>query len=319
LKPVEPEGSTGFFFSGYKTMPSLTSRFTSPISLAILCYLIWGFVPLFYIPVHAFGGGALEIIAHRSLWAVVWAGGLVFLTRQWPDVFAAFASKYLRWMLLLTSVLVATNWGVYVWAVTNGHTIESSLGYYLNPLLNMAAGAVLFKERLDNWGKGAIALAAIGVVIQALAIGHVPWIALILALTFGSYGIMRKQLAVPALAGLFVECAYLFLPAIIYLVWFEATGQGHFFAPTNAFWFMMTGPVTVLPLVLFSHVARRLPLSTMGFIQFIGPTATLVIGLFQGEPFTLLRGISFAFIWLGAGVFAFGAWRRLKAIKPIEV
>jgi chloramphenicol-sensitive protein RarD len=182
----------------------------------------------------------------------------------------------------------------------------------------MAAGAVLFKERLDKWGKGAIALAAIGVVIQALAIGHVPWIALILAGTFGSYGILRKQLAVPALAGLFVECAYLFVPAIVYLVWFEATGQGHFFAPTNAFWFMMTGPVTVLPLVLFSHVARRLPLSTMGFIQFIGPTATLVIGLFQGEAFTVLRGVSFAFIWAGAMVFAFGAWRRLKAIKVVE-
>ena len=298
-------------------MSSLTSRFTSPISLAIVCSLIWGFVPLLYIPIHNFGGGALEIIAHRSLWAVVWAGALVFVTKQWPDVFAAFASKHMRSMLLLTSALIAGNWGVYVWAVTNGHTIESSLGYYLNPLLNMAAGAVLFKERLDNWGKGAIALAAIGVVIQALAIGHVPWIALFLAITFGSYGILRKQLVVPALAGLFVECAYLFVPAIIYLVWFETTGQGHFFAPSHAFWFMMTGPITVLPLVLFSYVARRLPLSTMGFIQFIGPTSTLVIGLFQGEAFTPLRGVSFAFIWAGAMVFAFGAWRRLKAIKPV--
>lgn len=299
-------------------MSSLTSRLSSPISLAILCYLIWGFVPLFYIPIHNFGGGAVEIIAHRSIWAVVWAAGLVFLTKQWPDVFAAFASAHLRWMLLLTSVLVATNWGVYVWAVTNGHTIESSLGYYLNPLLNMAAGAVLFKERLDNWGKGAIALAAIGVVIQALAIGHVPWIALILAGTFGSYGILRKQLAVNALAGLFVECAYMFLPALIYLVWLEGAQHGHFFKPSQAFWFVLTGPVTVLPLVLFSYVARRLPLSTMGFIQFIGPTSTLAIGLLQGEAFTLLRGVSFAFIWAGAMVFAFGAWRRLKAIRPAE-
>lgn len=299
-------------------MSTLTSRLSSPISLAIFCYLIWGFVPLFYLPIHAFGGGALEIIAHRSVWALAWAAGLVFFTRQWPDVFAAFASAHLRTMLLITSILVATNWGVYVWAVTSGHTIESALGYYLNPLLNMAAGAVLFKERLDNWGKSAIALAAVGVVIQALAIGHVPWIALTLAVTFGSYGILRKQLVVPALAGLFVECAYLFLPALIYLVWFESHGQGHFFVPSQAFWFILTGPITVLPLVLFSYVARRLPLSTMGFIQFIGPTSTLVIGLFQGEPFTLLRGVSFAFIWAGAMVFTFGAWRRLKAIKPLE-
>ena len=296
--------------------PSTTgSPLTSPVSLAIFCYLIWGFVPLFYLPIHAFGGGAIEIIAHRSVWAVVWAGGLVWATKQWPDVGAAFRSPKLRWTLLLTSILVATNWGVYVWAVTNGHTIESSLGYYLNPLLNMAAGAILFRERLDNWGKGAIALAVVGVIIQAVAIGHVPWIALTLALTFGSYGILRKHLHVNALAGLFVECTYLFVPALLYLVWIETHGQGHFLSPSHAFWFMLTGPVTVLPLALFAYVARRLPLSTMGFIQFIGPTSTLIIGLFQGEAFTPLRAVSFGFIWMGALVFAFGAWQRLKAVK----
>ena len=295
---------------------SVSSPLLSPVGLAVMCYAIWGFVPLFYVPIHAFGGGAVEIIAHRSVWALAWAGGLVWATKQWPEVAAAFRSPHLRWMLLVTSLLVATNWGIYVWAVTNGHTVESALGYYLNPVLNMAAGALLFRERLDNWGKGAIALAFIGVIIQAVAIGHVPWIALSLAVSFGSYGILRKQLPVNALAGLFVECAYLFLPALIYIVWFETTGQGHFFLhPTNAFWFLLTGPVTVLPLALFSHVARRLPLSTMGFIQFIGPTITFAIGLFQGEPFTVLRGVSFAFIWLGALVFAFGAWRRLKDLR----
>ena len=121
---------------------------------------------------------------------------------------------------------------------------------------------------------------------------------------------------VPALAGLFIETAYLFLPALIYIMWFETTGQGHFLkAPGNAFWFLLTGPVTVLPLVLFAFAARRLPLSTIGFIQFVGPTLTFFIGLMQGEPFSTLRGVSFAFIWLGAVVFAFGAWRRLRAVK----
>ena len=287
-----------------------------PVLLAVACYFIWGVVPLFYAPIHAFGGGAIEIIAHRSVWAFAWAGGLVLATRQWPEVKAALANAYLRWMLLVTSLLVATNWGVYVWAVTNGHTIESALGYYLNPLLNMAAGAMLFRERIDTWGKTAIGLAVIGVAIQAAAIGQVPWVALILAGTFGSYGILRKQLHVPALAGLFIETAYLFLPALIYIVWFETTGRGHFLkAPMNAFWFLLTGPVTVLPLVLFAFAARRLPLSTLGFIQFIGPTLTFFIGLMQGEPFSVLRGVSFVFIWVGALVFAFGAWRRLKAVK----
>ena len=291
-----------------------------PVLLAVACYFIWGVVPLFYAPIHAFGGGAIEIIAHRSVWAFAWAGGLVLATRQWPEVKAALANAYLRWMLLVTSLLVATNWGVYVWAVTNGHTIESALGYYLNPLLNMAAGAMLFRERIDTWGKTAIGLAVIGVAIQAAAIGQVPWVALMLAASFGSYGILRKQTQVPALTGLFIECAYLFLPAVIYLGWFEATGQGHFFRVPhgglpNMVWFLLTGPVTVLPLALFGFVARRLPLSTLGFVQFISPALTFLIGLWQGEPFGTMRAVSFAFIWLGAAVFAFGAWRRVRILK----
>ena len=290
----------------------------SPTLLAVTCYTIWGIVPLFYLPIHAFGAGALEVIAHRSVWAAVWALGLVMITKQWPEVGAAFKSPRLRWMLLLTSILVASNWGIYVWAVTNGHTVESALGYYLTPLLNMAAGSLIFRERIDAWGKGAIALAVLGVVIQIVAIGQVPWIAILLALTFGSYGVLRKHLVVPALVGLCVECLYLFLPALGYLVWYEATGQGHFFHPAHAFWLLLTGPVTVLPLVMFSYAARRIPLSTMGFVQFIGPTLTFIIGLWEGEPFSLAAGVSFAFIWAGALVFAFGAWRRLKVVKPVE-
>ncbi|MGZ3298652.1 MAG: EamA family transporter, partial [Asticcacaulis sp.] len=206
-------------------------------------------------------------------------------------------------------------WGVYVWAVTSSHTVETALGYYLTPLLNMAAGSLLFHERLDNWGKGAIALAVAGVLVQVMALGQVPWVALILAGTFGSYGILRKHLQVPALSGLFVECAFLLVPALAYLGWFEATGQGHFLHPVNALWLILTGPVTVLPLVLFAFAARRIALSTMGFLQFIGPTLTFFIGIGEGEPFSLARGVSFAFIWGGAIVFAFGAWRKLRAVK----
>ena len=215
--------------------PAPSKPVASPTLLAVTCYTIWGLVPLFYLPIHAFGAGAFEIIAHRSVWAAIWALGLVLATKQWPQVAAAFRSPRLRWMLLLTSILVASNWGIYVWAVTNGHTVESALGYYLTPLLNMAAGSLVFRERIDAWGKGAIALAVLGVLIEIVAIGQVPWIAVMLALTFGSYGVLRKHLVVPALVGLCVECLYLFLPALGYLVWFEATGQGHFFHPAHAF------------------------------------------------------------------------------------
>ena len=298
--------------------PAPSKPVASPTVLAVVCYTIWGIVPLFYLPIHAFGAGAIEIIAHRSVWAAVWATGLVLITKQWPDVAATFRSTRLRWMLLLTSMLVASNWGIYVWAVTSGHTVESALGYYLTPLLNMAGGALIFRERIDAWGKGAIAFAVIGVAIQIVALGQVPWIAILLAATFGSYGVLRKHLVVPALVGLCVECLYLFLPALGYLVWFEATGQGHFFHPAHAFWLLLTGPVTVLPLVMFAYAARRIPLSTMGFVQFIGPTLTFAIGLWEGEPFSLAAGVSFVFIWVGALVYAFGAWKRLKVVKPVE-
>lgn len=292
----------------------------SPVLLAVLCYGVWGFVPLAYLPIHAFGGGAVEIIAHRSVWALLWAAGLVVLTKQFREVWAVVQAPRLMGLLLVSCLMVATNWGVFVWAVTNGHTMESSLGYYLNPLINMAAGALFFRERLDGYGKTAIGLAVAGVLIQAVAIGHVPYVALTLAISFAAYGIIRKQIPVNALPGLFVECAYLFPFALAYLVWFEHSGQGHFFqSPGNAFWFLFTGPITVLPLALFSFVARRLPLSTMGFIQFLSPTITFFIGLLQGEAFTPLRAASFAIIWVGAGVFAFGAWRRLRAVKMVGV
>lgn len=290
----------------------------SPTLLAVLCYAVWGFAPLVYLPMAAFGAEPLEIMAHRSIWAVLCAGLLCGVTRQFPEVLSLFRDPKLRIQLLITSLLVVLNWGVFVWAVTNAHTIETSLGYYLNPLLNMAAGAWLFKERLDRFGKAAIGCAAVGVVIQGIAIGSIPYVALILAVSFATYGIMRKQMAVNALPGLFVECAYLLIPALGYFIWFEATGQGHFFQnANNSFWLVMAGPITVIPLALFSYVARRMALSTMGFIQFIAPTISFIIGVSLGEHFNLLRGVSFAFIWGGAAIFAFGAYRRYRMLKEI--
>lgn len=296
-----------------------TSPFASPITLAVLCYMVWGFAPLFYMPINAFGGGAIEIIGHRSVWALIWALGLVIGMKKVPEILDIMRQPKLMFWLFVSGLMVGLNWGIFVWAVTNGHTIESSLGYYLNPLLNMAAGAMFFRERLDNWGKAAIGFAIVGVLVQAVALGHIPYISLSLAISFAAYGIIRKQLPVNALPGLVIECVFLFVPGLIYLIWLEQSGAGHFFsAPSNAFWFIMTGPITVLPLTLFSFVARRLPLSTMGFIQFVAPTISFCIGLAQGEPFTLLRGVSFLFIWGGAGVFAFGAWRRLRTVKVVE-
>ncbi|MGN6423486.1 MAG: EamA family transporter RarD [Asticcacaulis sp.] len=292
------------------------SAFASPVVMGAICYAVWGLAPLAYGPIHAFGGGALEIIAHRAVWALVLLFVLILMTRQGGALLDLLRAPKKLLLLLLSAALLIVNWGVFVWAVTNGRTLETSLGYYLNPLLNMAIGALFFSERLDRFGQGAIALAVAGVALQAVAIGQIPFVSLFLAVSFGGYGLVRKQLPVGAMTGLFVECLFMSLAALPFLIWLEGRGQGHFLAsPVHMFWFMLTGPVTVIPLALFSYAARRLPLSTIGFLQFIAPSITFCIGLMQGEPFSLLRGVSFAVIWMGAGVFAFGAWRRLRAVR----
>jgi chloramphenicol-sensitive protein RarD len=284
----------------------------NPAILAFICYAVWGFAALVYLPMQAFNAHPLEIIAHRCIWATLLTAIMITYFKQWPLALHALRSPKILGLLALTSCLMALNWGLFVWAVLNKHIIESALGYYLNPLMNMAVGALLFKERLDKFGYGAICFAVIGVLIQGFALGHIPYIALILGISFTIYGAIRKTLDVDSVSGLFIECLILFLPAVIFFIGFEAMGLGHFFALPNALWLVFTGPVTVFPLVLFSFVAKRLRLSTMGFIQFVGPTIGFLIGIFMGEPFTPLRALSFGFIWVGVAIFALGAFMRYK-------
>ena len=176
----------------------------------------------------------------------------------------------------------------------------------------MAAGAVLFRERLDRTGTLAIALAAAGVMLQALALGHLPVVSLALAASFGAYGVVRKRVAAEAQSGLLVECVLLALPGAAYVIWLQGSGAGHFRDPVTAAWLIACGPITAVPLALFAWAARRIPLSAMGFLQFITPTMTFALGLLQGESFTPLRGASFGLIWAGVAVFSLGAWRRRR-------
>ena len=283
---------------------------------ALGCYVIWGFMPLLFMGQAAIGFTAPEILSHRALWSVLFAGGLVLLASQWGQVRTALSQPRTLGWLTLATVLIAINWGLYVWATTHQATLEASLGYYINPLLNMVVGLWLFRERIDRWGWVAIGLAAVGVLFQALALGRPPWISLLLALSFGAYGVIKKRVPVEAQAGLFIECLLLLPLGIAYVVWLQMAGQGHGFSTPEGFaWALANGPATVLPLALFAFAARRMPLSTMGFIQFLAPTLQFCVGLATGEEFTLLRGVSFAFIWLGAGVFATAAILRGRAAK----
>jgi chloramphenicol-sensitive protein RarD len=287
------------------------------LAAGIVCYVIWGFVPLAFQAIGHLGAGAWEIMAHRIIWGVVAAGVFVLAARQGRQVLRILRTPGTLGWLALSAVLIATNWTLFVWSVNNGRTLETSLGYYITPLFNMAAGALLFRERIGWTGKAAIAIAAVGVAIQALALGHAPYISLALAFSFGAYGIVRKKVAADAQSGLFIECLVLLAPAAAYIGWLEAGGQGHFLSsPAALLWLIASGPITAAPLALFAWAARRIPLSTMGFLQFLAPTISFFIGVAQGEAFTPVRALSFAFIWLGGGVFLWGAWRKTRGIRP---
>jgi chloramphenicol-sensitive protein RarD len=200
--------------------------------------------------------------------------------------------------------------------VNNGKVMDAALGYYITPLVNMAAGALLFRERIDRLGYTAMGLASAGVAVQAAALGGLPIVSLALALSFGGYGIVRKRVAADAQTGFLIECLVVGLPALAYVLWLTRTGHGHFGAgPAVTAWLVAAGPITAIPLVLFAWAARRIPLSAMGFLQFLSPTISFGIGLAEGEAFTPTRALAFLFIWAGAAVYLWGAWTRARSVR----
>lgn len=286
------------------------------VGTAVACYTLWGLLPLLFMAMAANGFGAPEILAHRAVWSVFVAGLVLLLAGQWGEAKRVLANPRLFAWLALSALLIGTNWSLYVFATTHHATLEASLGYYINPLLNMAAGAVLFREKIDRWSAAAIALAAVGVAVQTVALGHVPIIGLTLAVTFCAYAVIRKRVSASAQTGLFVECLVLLPIGAVFLAWLVAQGQAVGFAsPSGLAWALVNGPATVIPLALFAWSARRLPLSTVGFIQFLAPTLQFACGVWTGEALTPLRIVSFVFIWAGAGVFALGAFNRSRAAR----
>ncbi len=282
----------------------------------VFCYLIWGAIPVLFIVLAKAGASPWEILGQRALWSAPWAGLLVLLSGQGGQVVSAFRNPRTLALLAASAASIAAGWAVYVWAVVNGRNLEASLGYYITPLLNMAAGAVLFRERVDRLGAAAIALTVIGVALQAVALGHLPLISLFLAMTFWLYGLIRRQVVTDAQPGLFVECLLIAVPGIAYTLWLSHAGGGVFGHGVRASALLMaTGPATVAPLALFAWTARRLPFSTVGFLQFIGPTMGFAIGLVTGEALPPLRLASFLVIWTGVAVFVAGGVRASMRLQ----
>lgn len=282
----------------------MTEEARRGIIAATLAFVIWGLAPLYFKLVAAVP--ATEIVAHRVIWSVLFLAVLLALRRQMGAMRAVFGNRRLLATLFLTAMLTGGNWLVFVWAITHDHVLEGSLGYFINPLLSVLLGRIFLGERLRPWQKAAVAIAAIGVLWRVVAVGQLPLIALFLALTFGFYGLLRKRTQVDAISGLFVETLLVLPIAIGWLAWRGATGDIFLGVdPQVEVLLPLAGVITATPLMLFAVGARRLPLATVGFLQYLAPSLTFLLAIFVfHEPFDAARLFGFALIWLALAVYS---------------
>ncbi|MDB4990441.1 MAG: transporter [Myxococcaceae bacterium] len=290
------------------------------LAATITAFLIWGLLPLYLRPLRAVP--SLEVMSHRIVWSCVLVCVWLGVRGGLSDVYRAIAVPSTRWRLMLSATLVSVNWLGFVWAASMGRVLDASLGYFINPLVNVVLGVLLLSERLSTLRWVAVGLAAAGVVWLGVAAGSPPWIALLLAFSFGSYGLIRKVIAVEAVVGLAAETCLLLPFAVSYLVWAQLRGQAALTAGDTflSLWLMLGGLVTAVPLALFAFGARRIPYSTVGLIQYLGPTLQFACGVFVfGESFAPRRLVGFGLIWLALALFAAeGLVRRPPAIAALD-
>lgn len=282
---------------------------------AIAAFGFWGLTPIYYklmpdVP-------PVEVLAHRVVWSVVFGALFVSLVSAWPAVRSALRSPQTLRALALTAALVSTNWLIYIYAVVSGQVMATSLGYYINPLVNVLLGMLFLGERLGRGRTLAVALAAMGTASLAFELGGLPWIALTLAFSFGFYGLVRKRLGLPAMAALFVETLLVAPLALLALAWFAARGESAFGRDLQTTVLLVfAGPVTLLPLLWFAEAARRLPLITVGFFQYLAPTLTFLLAtLVYSEPFTTAWAITFVLIWSALAVFTMDSLRARRNLR----
>jgi chloramphenicol-sensitive protein RarD len=289
----------------------------SGLPAAIGAYVIWGFLPLYLLLVKVVP--PFEFVAWRIVWTLPICLLIVWFRRQGPQLRAAIAdSKSLRW-LLLSAALIAVNWVVYVWAIQNNHVYAASLGYYINPLVNVLLGTLLLGEKLNRAQWAAVGLAALGVALLAEGALTMLWISLTLAFSFGIYGMVRKQVPVGSLPGLTIESGLLLIPSVAVAGWYAVqSGSSFAVSPELSGAIVLGGVLTAIPLLMFAVAAKRMPYSTLGFIQFLAPSIVFVLGLtvFE-EPLEPAQAACFGFIWAAAALFGWDMWRRSRATKPV--
>lgn len=287
----------------------------SGVVYAFLAFAIWGLFPLYFKSLHQVG--ATEILAHRMTWSMLFLLVVLTLRRQWSWLTPVVRDQRLVGRFGASAVLLAANWGIYIWAVNAGHIVEASLGYFINPLINVLFGLAFLGERLRPIQWLAVALAAAGVVWLTYQAGHLPWISLALALTFAGYGLLRKTARLGALEGLALETLILCPVALLYLLWLWITGASGFIAAQTSVRVLIAagGPLTAVPLLLFAAGARQIPLSMLGLVQYVTPTLQLLIGiLVYREPFGSAQLVGYGAIWAALAIYSTeGIWRARYA------
>jgi chloramphenicol-sensitive protein RarD len=278
----------------------------------LVAYLIWGILPVYFKVVGA--ADPLEVLTHRVIWAIPFGAVILTLRRQWGEISRALRHSRMMGWLALSALLIALNWFAYIWAIHDERIFETSLGYYINPLTNMLVGVLFFHERLRRMQSLAVTLATTGVLVLVVSGGQVPWVGLFLAISFTSYAVIRKKVLIGAMPGLFIETLLLLPLALSWLVWLYASGASTFGADSTwlNFWLMMAGPITALPLLCFTVAARRLPLTLIGFMQFLAPTLQFCTGIYYGELLTSAHVVCFSFIWLAVIVFSLDVARSSR-------
>lgn len=282
------------------------------IGFGLLAYGIWGFFPLFFRQLSHIS--PMDVLSNRAVWACVFVGLLLTLRGSWGKVLAVFRTPRQFAMLALAALLVGSNWLMFLWAVAHEQVVASSLGYFLTPLVNVLLGLIVLKEKLNRLEWISVGLAVAGLANEVISLGSLPWVSLFLAATFGTYGLVRKQVPVDALPGLWLETLAMLPVCAIYALWMAQSGHMVFVAQdtSTAAWLVGAGIITALPLMAFAAATQRLDLATVGMLMYINPTMQFATAIWIfGEPLQTARLVSFGLIWLGLGFFSVSMWHKL--------
>jgi chloramphenicol-sensitive protein RarD len=297
-------------------MKTATPEATKGVLFGLSAYTLWGCFPLYFA---LFAGvPSYEVLIHRVVWSCLFLAIVVSVLGRWAPVKAALSQPKNLGFVLGCAVFIAVNWGTYIYAVESRQVLQASLGYFLTPLVNVAMGLLILREKISRLQGVAVVLAAIAILYQFILLGVVPWISLVLAFSFGTYGLLRKKVALDGLSGLFVETLLLLPVGLLALSWLNFSGESHFTeSSTLTLLLMSSGIVTAIPLLFFAGAARRLRLSTVGFLMYINPTLQFCLALLVfDEPLSEQKLLSFIIIWLALGLYSWSAWRGRKPLQP---